>query len=138
VVLEAQATARPVVATDVGGVHEAVDDGETGLLCPARDPEALADRLGRLLGDADLRARLGAAGRRRVVDRFTWEALYDRYERFLSAAVDGAPIADATPGPGAGDGAVTDRTADVGHDVDADAGRGIDGPATGSGPGSAE
>lgn len=138
VVLEAQATARPVVATDVGGVHEAVDDGETGLLCPARDPEALADRLGRLLGDADLRARLGAAGRRRVVDRFTWEALYDRYERFLSAAVDGDPIADATPGPGAGDGAVTDRTADVGHDVDADAGRGIDGPATGSGPGSAE
>ena len=63
---EAMAYARPVIATAVGGLPDAVVDGETGLLVPPRDVEALRAALERLLGDADLRARLGAAGRRRV------------------------------------------------------------------------
>jgi glycosyltransferase involved in cell wall biosynthesis len=71
VLLEAMAHARPVVATPVGGTPELVVDGETGLLVPPRDPEALADALRRLLGDPDLARRLGEAGRERVAERFT-------------------------------------------------------------------
>ena len=71
VLLEAMAHARPVVATPVGGTPELVVDGETGLLVPPRDPEALAAALRRLLEDPDLACRLGEAGRARVAERFT-------------------------------------------------------------------
>ncbi len=70
---EAMAHSRPVVATNVGGLPEAVVDGETGLLVPPGDPAALRAALERLLGDAELRARLGAAGRERVRERFSRE-----------------------------------------------------------------
>ena len=63
VVLEAMARGLAVVATSVGGVPELVDDGRTGLLVPPRDPDALAAALRRVLDDAGLRARLGAAAR---------------------------------------------------------------------------
>ena len=69
---EAMAHARPVVATRVGGLAEAVVDGETGLLVPPGDTGALRAALERLLADAELRARLGAAGRERA------RALYSR------------------------------------------------------------
>jgi glycosyltransferase involved in cell wall biosynthesis len=70
--LEAMAHARPVVATGVGGLRDLVVDGETGLVVPARDPVALREALERLLGDGQLRRRLGAAGRRRAQERFSW------------------------------------------------------------------
>jgi glycosyltransferase involved in cell wall biosynthesis len=65
-IVEAMAAGLPVVASDVGGVAEAVADGETGLLVPPGDPAALAEAVGRLLGDVELRQRLGAAGRARA------------------------------------------------------------------------
>jgi glycosyltransferase involved in cell wall biosynthesis len=71
VLLEAMAHARPVVATPVGGTPELVVDGETGLLVPPRDPEALAAALRRLIEDPGLARRLGEAGRERVAERFT-------------------------------------------------------------------
>jgi glycosyltransferase involved in cell wall biosynthesis len=71
VLLEAMAHGRPVVATPVGGTPELVTDGETGLLVPPRDPEALAEALRRVLDDPDLARRLGEAGRARVAERFT-------------------------------------------------------------------
>jgi len=71
---QAMAHARPVVATAVGGLVEAVVDGETGLLVPAGDVPALRAALERLLGDEELRRRLGAAGRDRARDRFSREA----------------------------------------------------------------
>jgi glycosyltransferase involved in cell wall biosynthesis len=55
-----------VLSSRVGGVPELVVDGETGLLVPPGDPEAMATALGRLLADAGLRRRLGAAGRERA------------------------------------------------------------------------
>jgi glycosyltransferase involved in cell wall biosynthesis len=87
VVLEAQATGTPVVATAVGGVPDVVTDGETGLLCPPRDPRKFSAALGRLVADEQLRERLQTAGRRQVEASFTWESLYDRYEQALEAVV---------------------------------------------------
>ena len=52
-------------------------DGETGLLVPPRDPDALRAALERLLGDAELRARLGAAARERARERFAWPVVTD-------------------------------------------------------------
>ena len=61
---------KPIVATDVPGCREAVIHGVNGLLVPARDPQALADAIERLLRDADLRARMGRAGRQKMVLEF--------------------------------------------------------------------
>jgi glycosyltransferase involved in cell wall biosynthesis len=83
-VLEAMAAGLPVVATDVGDVGRAVVDGVTGHVVPVRNPERLADALEPLLLDPELRGRMGAAGRSRVVEMFSSEvtaarvsALYD-------------------------------------------------------------
>ena len=71
--IEAMACAVPLVATSGGALPEVVGpDGQAGLLVPPGDPEALAAALGRVLDDPALRARLGAAGRARVLERFTW------------------------------------------------------------------
>ena len=73
--VEEMAVGLPLVATRVGALPEIVgSDNEAGLLVPPGDPEALAAALGRLLDDGELRARLGAAARQRVQDRFTWRA----------------------------------------------------------------
>ena len=68
--LEAMAMCLPTVASAVGGVPEAIDDGTTGFVVPPRDPKALANVLSELLNNEHLRARMGQAGRRRVVDHF--------------------------------------------------------------------
>jgi glycosyltransferase involved in cell wall biosynthesis len=70
--LEAMACGVPVVASAVGGLVDTVVDGVTGFHVPPRRPESLAAALRTLLPDADLRARLGAAGRRRVQTRYGW------------------------------------------------------------------
>jgi glycosyltransferase involved in cell wall biosynthesis len=62
---------RPVVASAVGGLAEAIVDGESGLLVPPGDVAALRAALERLLGDAALCARLGAAARDRVRERYS-------------------------------------------------------------------
>jgi glycosyltransferase involved in cell wall biosynthesis len=69
------AHARPVVASAVGGLLDLVVDGETGLLVPPRDVAALRAALERLLGDPELRRRLGEAGRERVLEHFAWPAV---------------------------------------------------------------
>jgi glycosyltransferase involved in cell wall biosynthesis len=87
--LEAMAYGRPVVASAVGGLLDLVVDGETGLLVPPRDVPALRAALERLLGDAELRRRLGEAARERVRERFAWPAVTDAtieaYEAALAA-----------------------------------------------------
>jgi glycosyltransferase involved in cell wall biosynthesis len=75
--LEAMSHARAVVATDVGGLRDLVVDGETGLVIPPRRPEALRAALERLLADEELRRRLGAAGRERAREHFSWQAVTD-------------------------------------------------------------
>ena len=75
--LEAMAHARPVVATAVGGLRDLVVDGETGLVVPPRPGRVAVGALERLLGDPMLRRRLGAAGRERARERFSWAAVTD-------------------------------------------------------------
>ena len=84
VVIEGMAAARPVVATAGGGVPELIVDGESGLLVPMNNANALAAAVERLLGDAGLRRRLGERGRARVVERFT----VDRTARGVEAVYD--------------------------------------------------
>jgi glycosyltransferase involved in cell wall biosynthesis len=72
-VLEAMAMGLPVVATDVGGTREAVDDGVTGLLVPPRDASALATAVRRLLDDPELGARFGSFARKRAAEAFSSE-----------------------------------------------------------------
>jgi len=79
--LEASATALPIVATDVGGNAEVVLEGETGYLVPVKDTEALAQAMLRVmnLSEAD-RSAIGQAGRAHVVQNFDLERVVDRWE----------------------------------------------------------
>lgn len=96
VLLEAMALGTPCVTTPVTGIPEAVRDGETGLLVPERDADALAAALARLLDDVDLRVRLARAGRA-LVER---EHDAQRQARALDALVSGAPETVRTDRPG--------------------------------------
>lgn len=73
--LDAMASAKPIVATATGGIPEVVDDGVTGLLVPPRDDRAMADAIVRLLKDNDLRQRMGLAGLKRARERFSAERM---------------------------------------------------------------
>jgi glycosyltransferase involved in cell wall biosynthesis len=68
---------RPVVAGAVGGLLDLVVDGETGLLVEPRDVPALRAALDRLLGDAELRRRLGGNARKRAREHFSWDRVTD-------------------------------------------------------------
>ncbi|HEV2759881.1 MAG TPA: glycosyltransferase family 4 protein [Acidimicrobiales bacterium] len=89
--VEAMACGLPLVTTTGGALPEVVGaDGECALLVPPNDPGALAVAIVRALDDADLRARLGAAGRDRVLERFTWrataEATVDVYRQVIRSS----------------------------------------------------
>lgn len=71
VVVEAMAAGRAVIGTAAGAIPEVIDENTTGILIPPRDPASLADAVSRLLGDASLRARMGAAGQARADERFS-------------------------------------------------------------------
>jgi glycosyltransferase involved in cell wall biosynthesis len=107
--IESLASGCPVVATRVGGVPDVVQDGVDGFLVEPADLEALADRLARLAGDLELRVQMGAAGRERVLPRYSVERLIDDvddlYRRLLerkgvavSAAAAGTPRTPASVG----------------------------------------
>ena len=79
--IEALAAGRPVVATNVGGVSDVVEDGVTGLLVKPGDTHALAERLALLAGDPERRREMGEQGRRRVLERYAVSRLVDDVER---------------------------------------------------------
>jgi glycosyltransferase involved in cell wall biosynthesis len=84
--LEAMAHARPVVASGVGGLLDLVVNGETGIIVEPGNVQALRAGLERLLADAELRRRMGEAGRRRAAEHFSWDAVtrktLDVYARY--------------------------------------------------------
>ena len=78
---EAMAHGKPVVASRVGGLIDLVLDGETGLLVDPGDIEGLRAALERLLGDRELRRTLGEAGRRRAIERLSWDEVTEALKR---------------------------------------------------------
>jgi len=96
-VLEAQAMGVPVVATDADGLAENVADGETGLIVPRRDPEALAAAVAALAADGERRAAMAAAGRPRVATHFGLEANLAAWDRFYRTVLGRGPEAEGVP-----------------------------------------
>ncbi|WP_297853548.1 glycosyltransferase [Meiothermus sp.] len=90
-ILEAMRAGLPVVASNVGGVAEAVIDGETGFLVPRGDLQALRSRLAQLIDNPQLRRQMGMAGRARYEAHFTLEQMLDKilavYEKVLKTKV---------------------------------------------------
>jgi len=87
VAIEAMSAGLPVVATPSGGLAETVRDSLEGLVVPKRDPRAIADSIVLLLRDAELRARLGAAGRARYLTEYTIDRWLLRMYAALGAAM---------------------------------------------------
>lgn len=85
--MEAMACGVPVVATDVGAVREVVEDSVTGFVVPPQDPEAIARATLRLLGDPDLRRRMGKAARERAIARYDVETCAATHIRAFEAAI---------------------------------------------------
>jgi glycosyltransferase involved in cell wall biosynthesis len=88
VALEAMERARPVVASAVGGLSEIVADGETGLVVPPSDAEALGDAIVALAGDLPRSAAMGAAGRARALAEFTPVRCAERVEALYAPALE--------------------------------------------------
>jgi glycosyltransferase involved in cell wall biosynthesis len=101
--IEAMACGVPLVATTGGALPEVVGaDDDTALLVPPGDPEALAAAIGRALDDDALRARIGAAGRQRVIERWTWRhTAVGTVEHYRALLAETAHIQARRPG-GAG------------------------------------
>jgi glycosyltransferase involved in cell wall biosynthesis len=90
--VEAMACATPLVATTAGALPEVVGpDGVAALHVPPADPEALALAIGSILDDDDLASRLGAAGRARVLEHFTWRAVAEQTVQWYRACLGEAP-----------------------------------------------
>jgi glycosyltransferase involved in cell wall biosynthesis len=95
-VIEAMAAGLPVVATRGGALPEVVVDGETGILVDRGDSEALAAAISKLLADPHLRQSMGAAGRQRVKQLFTWDQSVARLEQLYGTILErAAPAAPA-------------------------------------------
>jgi len=87
VLLEAMASGRAVVASEVGGMPDVIVNGVNGLLVPPGDGEALRSTLLRLLGDPSFRRKLGAMARDRVIRGYQWSVVADRMASLYERAV---------------------------------------------------
>jgi len=95
VVQQGMAVSKPIIGTRAGGTPEMVIDDETGFLVPPSDPDALADALARLSGDAFLRKRLGTAGKERVEELFSLRVMTDKIEALYQREYENARGANA-------------------------------------------
>jgi glycosyltransferase involved in cell wall biosynthesis len=96
VCMEASSHGLPVVASDVPGLRESVRDGETGLLFPYGDVDALAEAVGKLLDDRELRARMGRAGVQWAA-RHTWDGSAATFASVLGAEMGERPVGADSP-----------------------------------------
>jgi glycosyltransferase involved in cell wall biosynthesis len=87
VALEAMERARPVIAAEIGGLGELVEEGVTGLLVPPGEAEPLEEAIVRLAGDLELAACMGEAGRRRALEQFLQDRCTDRTELLYEGAL---------------------------------------------------
>jgi len=96
--LEGMAAARPVVATAVDGIRTVSIPGETALLVPPDDPQALAQACLRLGSDLHLARRMGQAGRARVIEHYSIDAMIDRVAQVYSSLLQGRGLGNLAPG----------------------------------------
>jgi len=96
--IEASAMGLPVVATDIRGCREVVDDGVTGRLVPVRDAASLAEAIGALLDDRATADVMGRAGRERALERFDETAVVERTLQIYRRLLRGRGISPASPG----------------------------------------
>jgi glycosyltransferase involved in cell wall biosynthesis len=96
VILEAMASARPVVSTRLAGIPELVVGGQTGILAPPGDSSALADALEKLLRDSELRWRFGNAGRARIEQHFQIEQTVAPLLEMLERSCSRHPVGDGS------------------------------------------
>jgi glycosyltransferase involved in cell wall biosynthesis len=89
VALEAMERARPVIAAEIGGLGELVEEGVTGVLVPPGEAEPLAEAIVRLASDLALAGEMGEAGRRRALEQFLQERCTDRTELLYEASLNG-------------------------------------------------
>jgi glycosyltransferase involved in cell wall biosynthesis len=89
-IIEAMAAGKPVVATDVGGAREAIEEGVTGFVVPPADPAAMAGKILVLAHNESLRRRLGTAARKRVEERFSIEKNVRETERLYTELLEAA------------------------------------------------
>jgi N-acetyl-alpha-D-glucosaminyl L-malate synthase BshA len=93
--LEAMACRVPTVVSDVGGLPELVNDGETGFLCSVNDVDAFTERTRSLLNDDDLHARMAEAARQRAIDTFDIDRVVPKYEQYYEEVRADATVASA-------------------------------------------
>jgi glycosyltransferase involved in cell wall biosynthesis len=86
-VLEAMAAGKPVIATNVGGVSEVVQDQRTGFVVPPKDPETMANRILQVMADQAMAERLGRAGREKVERDFSLDTMTQQYEALYEEAL---------------------------------------------------
>jgi D-inositol-3-phosphate glycosyltransferase len=97
--VEAMACARPVIGAAVGGIKSTVVDGETGFLVPARDPQALAQRLAVMHDNPNLARGMGEQGLRRAYRFYTWRTVAEQAVAIYTAALADAANAASTLSP---------------------------------------
>jgi glycosyltransferase involved in cell wall biosynthesis len=100
VLIEALSNRKPVIASGVGGIVDVIKDGETGLLVPEKDPEALAAAVLQVLTDPAEAARLGAEGSAYAARLFDWERITDELEALYFASLGVSSTAAQTESAG--------------------------------------
>jgi glycosyltransferase involved in cell wall biosynthesis len=98
VVMEAMAMGVPVIATNIGGSLDQVAEGETGLLIPPGDPEALADAIEKLMRDAVLRKQMGTAAIARIETQFTLAEMTVKMEQLFEEIISGEKLKESRNG----------------------------------------
>ncbi|MBV8215866.1 MAG: glycosyltransferase family 4 protein [Verrucomicrobia bacterium] len=91
VLVEALSNRRPVVASAVGGIVDVIKDGQTGLLVPEKNPDAIAKAVVRLLEDPDYARQLGEQGYTHACSYFNWGRIMDQYESIYAESVSTSP-----------------------------------------------
>ena len=89
-IMEAMAFGLPIVASNVGGIPELIQDNQEGLLIPAKSPPAIAQAVAELHANASERQRLGGNAKKRLVDKFRLETMIDNLQRTYTWALEGA------------------------------------------------
>ena len=86
-ILEAMSSGLPIVATDVGGIPEQVDEGVNGFLVPVKRPDDIAEAVLKLNADINLQMKMGDNSRKTVMERYTVDGVLDQYKKVYESVI---------------------------------------------------